>query len=125
MMKALLICLMMMAGTAVAQDAPVYVAGVSGVPLMPGLTELEDETVVFDKPGGRIVDAVATGAMPTDQVLTYYSEALDVYGWIDAVPEIADGLIVMREGEVLHLRIREAEGGVRVHYSLAPYRAKP
>ncbi len=110
-----------------AQDelSPADVAGISGVPLMPGLTLLEDETVVFDKPGGRIVDAVASGPVLLPAVREYYLAVLDQFGWTSALPDIEDGLIVIRGGEVLHIRLRETEAGVRVHYSLAPYRPAP
>ena len=97
------------------------VAGLSGVPLMPGLSEVEEETVVFDKPEGRIVDAVATGALSPDEVMAHYSDALLQYGWTPVLTGVADGLIVTRGIEVLHIRMRAADGGVRVHFSLAPF----
>jgi hypothetical protein len=38
-----------------------FVDGIDDLPLMPGLVGVGDQSVVFDKPDGRIVQAVATG----------------------------------------------------------------
>lgn len=55
------------------------------VPVMPGLTELEDYTLVFDKPEGRIIEMVARieGAS-ADDVREYYRRSLPQLGWVMA-----------------------------------------
>ena len=42
-----------------------FIAGLNDVPLMPGLTPL-GETLVFDKPGGRIAEATFNGRARPD-----------------------------------------------------------
>src|SRR3546814_11270477 len=53
---AFLFCFAAPPGGAAAQDGAGsgYVAGIPDLPLMPGLKELPDSGLVFDKPGGRI-----------------------------------------------------------------------
>src|SRR5919106_2367086 len=58
-----------------------YVAGIADLPLMPGLEELPDAGVVFDKPAGRIVDAYAQGRVTPASVLDFYGKALPQLGW--------------------------------------------
>lgn len=58
-----------------------FVAGLNDVPLMPGLTPL-GETLVFDKPGGRIAEAVFTsGRAGPDAVARFYADTLPQLGW--------------------------------------------
>ena len=37
--------------------------------------------MVFDTPAGRIVEAVASGAVTRDEVLAFYAETLPQLGW--------------------------------------------
>lgn len=97
------------------------VAGIEGVPLMPGLAELVDDTVVFDKPEGRIIDASASGAVLLRDAYAYYQGALGETGWTPLLRKVVDGILVVRGGEVLHLRLRREDGETAVHFSLSPY----
>ncbi len=45
------------APAALAGEAAAFRAGVADLPLMPGLAEVPDSGMVFDKPAGRIVEA--------------------------------------------------------------------
>lgn len=56
---------------------------VEDMPLMPGLSELVDETTSFDKPEGRIIEAFAaieSGVTPA-QISAYYKVTLPQFGW--------------------------------------------
>ncbi|HEY9548625.1 MAG TPA: hypothetical protein VIR45_03910 [Kiloniellaceae bacterium] len=68
---AFLFCLAAPPGDAAAQDGAGrgYVAGIPDLPLMPGLKELPDSGLVFDKPGGRIVEAFARGDVTAQAVI--------------------------------------------------------
>lgn len=101
-------------------DAPL-VAGVEGVPLMPGLSEAADLTVIFDKPQGRIIDATATGDVELADAYAYYRSALGETGWAPLLRKVVDGILVVRGEEVLHVRLRREGSGIAVHFSLAPY----
>lgn len=101
-------------------DAPL-VAGVEGVPLMPGLTEATDLTVIFDKPQGRIIDATASGKVGLADANDYYRSALAETGWTPLLRKVVDGILVVRGQEVLHVRLRREGIGIAVHFSLSPY----
>jgi len=105
-------------GAALAQGAApsgTYVAGIPDLPLMPGLTPLPDSDVVFDKPGGRIVEAFAEGGMTPQSVLGFYDETLPQLGW-----QREKLGAYLREGERLRLDLSEDGGRVTVHFRLNP-----
>ena len=112
-------------------DSADTVAGIPDVPLMPGLVEQPEATVVFDKPEGRIVMAVAQGPVPVVGVRSYYESALTVRGW-RALPPQFGAISFARGGEVLEITIEPsalsadtqspAEAvGARVSFWLSPY----
>ncbi|WP_420346010.1 hypothetical protein [Pelagibius sp.] len=99
-----------------AAQAPArYVAGVADLPLMPGLTERPEDGLVFDKPGGRIVEAFATGPLTWQEVRDFYESTLPQLGW---KPDRGGGYL--REGERLQLSATEAPGAVTVKFRLFP-----
>lgn len=52
------------------------------VPVMEGLLELEDSALTFDKPGGRISQAMALAeAMTQAEILAFYDTTLPQMGW--------------------------------------------
>ena len=86
------------------------------VPVMPGLSELPDKALVFDKPEGRIAQAGAAGkTVQTAQIRAFYAETLPQLGWS---PLGADSYI--REGEKLVLSIAPEAGYNVVRFTLAP-----
>src|SRR2546430_485537 len=90
---------------AMAEDAPVFLAGTEDVPLMPGLKNDESTLVVFDKPEGRIVEVVARGKLGRADVEKFYAATLPPLGWI------ADGKLAWRrEGEGPRLAIKGRDG---------------
>ncbi len=99
---------------AFAQSPARYVAGVADLPLMPGLTERPEDGLVFDKPGGRIVEAFATGPLTWQEVRSFYESTLPELGW---KPDRGGYL---REGERLQLSATEAPGVVTVKFRLFP-----
>ena len=92
-----------------------YVADVADLPLMPGLDEMKESRLVFDKPAGRIVETYASGAMTRYEVLAFYDSTLPQLGWRR---DNSGGYL--REGERLQLTLREAAGGVTVQFRLFP-----
>lgn len=118
---AALLCFAALCGLAVAQDAAdnaaasTYVAGISDLPLMPGLKELPESGLVFDKPGGRIVEAFAQGSMAPHSVIAFYDETLPQLGW-----QRAGQGTYLREGERLELDVGQDARGTTVHFRLFP-----
>lgn len=55
---------------------------IEDMPLMDGLVELEDESVSFDKPEGRIIESYALMDQITkEQVTEYYKNTMPQFGW--------------------------------------------
>ncbi|GAB4372487.1 MAG: hypothetical protein Kow00114_33950 [Kiloniellaceae bacterium] len=92
-----------------------YVAGIPDLPLMPGLEALPDSSVVFDKPGGRIVEAFAQGSVSPQAVTAFYDETLPQLGWRREAPGA-----YLREGERLRLAFSQDAGRVTVQFRLLP-----
>jgi hypothetical protein len=91
--------------TAQAQEVHFF-SGLSDIPLMQGLDELPEQGVHFDKPDGRVVEAVALMDSLTEQgVSAYYLNALPQFGWA----RIAENEY-RRQGEKLRLSFEENEG---------------
>ena len=57
-------------------------------PLMPGLIELEERSLSFDKPEGRILIAVASvdAFVDDSQLESFYSQSLPQFGWAEVAP---------------------------------------
>jgi hypothetical protein len=98
-----------------AQAGEGYIAAIPDLPLMPGLTEVPERGLVFDKPGGRIVEAFAEGSMALRAVLAFYDETLPQLGWRREAPGA-----YLREGERLRLDLAPDAAGVTVHFRLSP-----
>ncbi len=92
-----------------------FLAGLDDLPLTPGLREIKDAGVVFDKPEGRIVEAFAEGWLSVAKVRSFYAATLPQLGWR------AEGAgRYRREGEVLSIGIRAASKGLTVRFFLSP-----
>jgi hypothetical protein len=97
------------------QPAPsVFIERLGDVPLMPGLTVVEDAGVDFDAPGGRIVEVTAAGAVPRAAVLSFYRQSLPPLGWTGR------DLVFLRDGEQLRLELAGAGARTEVKFFLAP-----
>ncbi len=110
-----LVCLAL-SSPAIADDVSDYVAGIGDLPLMDGLTEDPDSAIIYDKPEGRIVEAVAHGNVTSDDVESFYRTTLTQLGW----QATGDNLSFSREGELLTIDVVEQDSGTVVSFSLAP-----
>ena len=93
----------------------VFLKAIADLPLMPGLEEVEDASVVFDKPSGRIVEAFAKGAVGRSDVAGFYDKTLPQLGW-----QAEGGGSYWREGERLTLDVTESGRLLTVRFTLAP-----
>jgi hypothetical protein len=107
-----------------ARAAETFVPGVDDLPLMPGLSAMAGQSVVFDAPGGRVIEAWAEGAVSQAAVLSFYGSTLPQLGWTPAAPDF-----FRRDGETLRLDFpvagnRTAEpvaaGALLVRFYLSP-----
>lgn len=98
-----------------AAEALAFLASVEDLPLAPGLVEQRGQELVFDTPGGRIVEAHAAGAASADSVRAFYAQALPELGWVRRGDSE-----YRRDGEVLRLEVSRRAGGVAVQFTLQP-----
>ena len=108
----LLSLLLIFAAPAAAQE---FLSVSPDLPLMTGLSEVEEEAVVFDKPEGRIVEAYAIGAVSQDAVIAFYRETLPQLGWAATGPAS-----YVREGEALVMSFTPGTSSLTVRFSLQP-----
>lgn len=99
-------------------DAPsaVFFSAIQDMPIMPGMHELADQTVMFDKPQGRIIETVAEiDSVSKEQVQAYYKETLPQLGW-----SALEGDNYARGTEHLSLIFEEIEGERFLRVMLTP-----
>lgn len=92
------------------------------IPVMPGMAELPDRALTFDKPEGRFAQAGAAGAgVSAAAIKAFYAASLPQLGWTPSgVDSGADAYV--REGEKLTLSVG-SEGGYQVaRFTLSPAR---
>lgn len=97
-------------------DGGRFVAGTSDLPLMDGLVEDNDATLIWDKPEGRIVEAEAHGNVSADQVASFYRLTLGQLGWVPT----ANDLVFVREDEKLTITVDDSSTPTAVHFTLEP-----
>lgn len=82
---------------------------------MPGLSQVAGNSVLFDTPQGRIVQASAVGAVTKPDVLQFYSETLPQLGWA----RTAEGEF-RREGEMLRIEFTGAAPSLEIRFLVEP-----
>lgn len=93
-------------------EEPRFFTEMNDIPLMPGLYELTGETMVFDKPEGRIIESSAVGEsavspINASQIKAFYAASLPQLGWISAPEQAGRGWTdsYVRESEILRFRV--------------------
>lgn len=113
-----LIIALMAGGRAVADQASErFVTGIGDLPLMSGLTEDPEQEIIFDKPNGRIVEVVASGAVEAQAVGGFYDRVLGQLGWHR---QTTGKQVFERDGEILRLTISAGGGQTTIRFTLAP-----
>jgi hypothetical protein len=98
-----------------------FVEGVEDLPLMDGLESEPGSAVVFDKPGGRIIETFAVGKVAKADAVAFYEATLPQLGWARARKKAKPpALAFEREGETLRLEFKETGGALRVRFAIAP-----
>lgn len=98
--------------------ADFFVSGIEDLPLMPGLTETQEGSLVFESATGRFVEVYAVGDMASEMVTAFYSDSLPQLGW-----SATGATMYRREGEILvieYLPSGEASGPLTVRFALSP-----
>ncbi len=95
--------------------ADTFVIGFEDLPLMIGLAQVQQDSVLFDTPQGRIVQASATGTVTRNAVLSFYSSTLPQLGWVSV-----DQATFQREGETLRIEFTQTDRLLTVHFLAEP-----
>ncbi len=121
--------LTMLGGKLYAQDAAEKMLQDLAIPLMGGLTENDDEALLFDSPDGRIISAQAAGPVEAQAAFDYYRVVLPSLGWTleqdNSVGLICEGqaeycFTAVRDEETLFLNILTEGRNAVLTYSLSP-----
>lgn len=93
-----------------------YFEALYDVPVMPGLEELPDQAMLFDKPDGRIASVVAaTKTVKEADIRRFYEDTLSQMGW-----RKASGNQYVRGGDRLSMEIAVRPPLTVVHFTLEP-----
>lgn len=93
-----------------------FLSRLPDLPVMAGLAESTETGFVFDKPAGRIVEAVTSGVVDPAAVAAFYHTTLVELGWRPA----PGGLVFKREGERLSIAIEGAGPRLTVRFTITP-----
>ncbi len=93
-----------------------YSSIIDDLPLMKEMTEKPDDTVVFDKPAGRIIEITAETSAAMPEIRKFYDDTLPPLGWKMSAP-----LKFIRDNEMLKIRIEQTEETTLVHFTLTPH----
>jgi hypothetical protein len=88
------------------QDAEQIVfMNLNDIPVMQGMEELPDHTLIFDKPGGRIIEsAMVAQNLDRETIESFYDRTLPQLGWIRT-----DRQTYIRRNEKLSMTIEEED----------------
>lgn len=104
------------AGNASKVQEQQFFESLQDVPLMPGLYELLDESVIFDKPGGRIIESQAASEnLAGDEIRAFYEQTLPQMGWSRIAPDS-----FIRQDESLTMNVEKQDGYSVVRFMVSP-----
>ncbi len=108
------ICLAFISSPLAANESQ-YSQVIDDLPLMQGMVENKEKSVVFEKPQGRIVEAFAIIKAKKSTIETFYKQSLPALGW-----KHHKRLIFSREGEQLTISIAKTGQRHEIRFSLKP-----
>lgn len=115
--RVLIIAFCLLATPAVAEKARFFEA-LYDVPVMPGLEELPDQAMLFDKPDGRIASVVAASkTLGEEDVRRFYGETLVQMGWKKSTQNQ-----YVRGSDRLSMDVVKRPPLTLVHFTLEPAR---
>lgn len=92
-----------------------YSGIIEDLPLMPGMVEKSAEAVIFDKPGGRIVETEAEAQSSREDISRFYAATLPPLGW-----KVLSPSEFIRDNEKLKLDFEKEHETTTVHFTLTP-----
>ncbi|MDB3952872.1 hypothetical protein N9452_03190 [Alphaproteobacteria bacterium] len=101
--------------TAVPTNAGEFLTGFDDVPVMRGMAQVQSQDLVFDSPGGRIVEGYVSGSVTRTAVRRFYRSTLPQLGW-----ERLSDQEFSRDGEKLQIGYTGQDGDLTVRFTLTP-----
>lgn len=101
-----------------------FLTGSEDVPLMEGLAEIPDTRIIFDTPGGRIVDVDTKGTVSADDVADFYRESLPALGWKPDQAAGGSAYTFRRASEILVITVHgenDGDDALGVRFNLRPH----
>lgn len=101
-----------------------YVDGFDALPVMAGLSQA-DESLIFDTPAGRILQARLEGAVDQAASKAFYRATLRSLGWAQRLTHDDGSLLFVREDEALRVEWKALAGdrtGITFELNPAPAR---
>lgn len=96
------------------------VNGFDNLPLIDGLSQIEDKSFLFDTPYGRIIHAFAIGNLDKIKVASFYNTTLPQLGWREV-----EQMKFYRDGEYLRVEVESLEDkNIGVYFLLRPSQNK-
>jgi len=97
-----------------------YSEALYDIPIMPGLEEVQDQALLFDKPDGKIASVMALSKTLTPaQTGQFYKDVLPPLGWREQTTQS-----YTRAGEKLEIRIEENPPYTVLYLGLSPNKAQ-
>lgn len=97
---------------------PVFFEALYDVPVMPGLEEVKDQAMLFDKPDGRIASVVAASRnLSAADITRFYDDSLPQLGWKKTVQNQ-----YVRGSDRLVMDLSKSPPLTVVHFTLSPAR---
>jgi hypothetical protein len=98
------------------KSAEPFLKTMTDIPLMKGMIEVENDSIVFDKPSGRIVESAAkTRELNKEDIMEFYSRALPQLGW----QKTGEGCYI-RDGEKLNISVIAGPQNSTVRFMVTP-----
>ncbi len=106
---------LLLAASAFAQEAG-YLRYLPDVPLMAGMSEQQEQAMIFDKAEGRVIESIAlAGTSSAKDVQEFYQRTLPQLGWKQASPQR-----FLRNDEQLIVKWEKLPDGPIVRFSVSP-----
>ena len=97
-----------------------YIDGFDAVPVMDGMAQTDDGSLIFDKPGGRILEATIIGPVDHLSAMRFYDQTLRSLGWSPVGPAATGKAQYAREDEALQIEQLDANGDTTLIFRLNP-----
>lgn len=93
-----------------------YFSVLPDIPLMPNMVELDDQSYIFDKAEGRVIESAGFLSVDSRKNITsFYQSALKELGW-----NPLKNNVFQRGNEILSFEINDKKNGFRVKFQLQP-----